>query len=248
MPAAADRNTALGRAKQADAAMDVHYPDAPLDVQYLAGSASAPARRQDGREVKLGPRGAATRLRLMEAARVLFEKNGYGRVSVAHICERAKVSQGTYYQYFRDRGDIMLALVDAYVVSLLQNSELVWHVEEGREGLARLLDSYVGDYAENAAFARVWEEVSQIEPPLADARRRLTRVIEGTMARQLAKGVALGHIPPISDVSSTARALAAMADRHCYLTYAFDPPATPIPPAQTAALLTTLWSQALNLP
>jgi len=204
------------------------------------------SRREDG--IRLGTRGAATRARLMQAAREMFEENGYGQSSVAQISERAGVSQGAFYQYFRDRAHVMSALVDASVADSLRNGTLVWHIEEGREGLHRLLEVWVTGYVENAGFQRVWEEVSQIDPALADIRRRLTRIIEHGVEAQIAKGVKAKLIPKLTDVAGVARALTSMADRYCYLTYAYDPQANPPSAEATAELLTDMWARAIGMP
>ncbi|THC43100.1 TetR/AcrR family transcriptional regulator [Streptomyces sp. A1499] len=207
-----------------------------------------PTRREDGKEKRLGPRGAATRAKLIEAARGLFEERGYGQVSVAQISERACVSQGTYYQYFRDRSHVMSTLVDDYVAQLLETAEQVWHLEDGRKGLELLLRHYVGHYAQNAAFAGVWEEVTQLEPTLADARRKLTNTIEVTVERQLRRGLESGVLEPLDDIAATARMLTAMADRYCYLTYVFDRRAKPPAADASARLLLEAWSRVLRIP
>lgn len=220
----------------------VHEQHAPLGV-------SEPAlRRQDGREVPMGSRGAATRLRLMEAARAVFEEQGYGQSSVAQISDRAGVSQGTYYQYFRDRAHVMASLVDDYVAGLLGNTEMVWRVGDGRVGLARLMLAYVGNYARNAKFARVWEEVSHVDDGLGAVRRRLTAAVEQSVEAQLRKASSGHLVPVIADPAGTARALTAMADRFCYLSYAFDPAAEPLDVQAGADLLTGLWANAIGLP
>lgn len=212
----------------------------------LAGSGPA-LRREDGREVPLGPRGAATRNGLMLAARAVFEEQGYGQSSVAQISERAGVSQGTFYQYFRDRAHVMTALVDDFVVALLTDERLAWHLDDGRVGLRRPIIAFVSHYAESAEFSRVWEEVSQIDPGLADVRRRLTRVIEQGLAGELGRGVEAGVIPALGDPVLVARALTAMTDRFCFLTYAFDPIGEP-PSADSAAdMLTEMWANAIGL-
>ncbi len=229
----------------------VHRPKkgaAPSPAAASPGTPAEPTRREDGKEVRLGPRGAATRAKLMVAAREVFEERGYGQVSVAQISERASVSQGTYYQYFRDRSHVMSALVDEYVGALLETADGVWHLEDGRTGLELLLRFYVGHYAENAAFAGVWEEVTQLEPALADARRRLTNVIETTVEQQLRRGLESGALEPLDDIAGTARMLTAMADRYCYLTYVFDRRAKPPSADATARLLLEAWARLLKLP
>lgn len=209
-------------------------------------SVAEPLLRADTRETKLGRRGTATRLKLMESARQLFETHGYSQVSVLQISENAGVSQGAYYQYFRDRSDVMAALVVRYVAELVSNAALTWRVEDGRSGIAQLLDFYVRDYAENAAFAGVWEEISQLEPALADARRRLTNVIERSVEAQLRHGIELGLLSPPGAPATTARALTAMADRFCFLAYTFDPGEQPITWEEGARALTEMWWRVIG--
>lgn len=72
-------------------------------VQMPEGSGS------QGRE--LGPRGEATRQRLMAAAEEVFAERGYYRTSVSEITRRAGVAQGTFYLYFESKDEIFRELV-----------------------------------------------------------------------------------------------------------------------------------------
>lgn len=205
-----------------------------------------PIARERQQPGKVGRRGALTRRRLLESARTLFETHGYGQVSVLQISEHAGMSQGTFYQYFNDRAHIMSTLVVAYVAELVSNAALAWSVDDGRAGIAELLDFYVRDYARNAAFAGVWEEVCQIDPAFADARRRLTHFIEHGVEKQLRRGIAHGLLDPPGEVAATARALTAMADRFCFLTYSFDRAPTEMDWREGARLLTEMWWRMLR--
>ncbi len=207
-----------------------------------------PRRREDGKDLPLGAKGARTRQRLLDAAGEVFAQHGYQASSVAMVTERAQVSLGTFYQYFRDRADVVTALVTAYVTRLLDGETgLAWDVRQGGEGLAALLHGYVEAYVEGAAFSRVWEEVSQTEPELAEVRRTLTRVLEQSVERQLRAGQRAQLIPRLTDPALTARALTAMTDRFCYLTYVADVSSPPVPVDVAAGVLTELWSSALRL-
>jgi hypothetical protein len=64
---------------------------------------------------------------------------------------------------------------------------------------------------------------------------------------QLRKGVSSHVIGPLTDPAGTARALTAMADRFCYLSYAYDPSAEPLDVQHVADLLTELWASAIGL-
>lgn len=64
---------------------------------------------QGGR--KLTPKGRATQQRLLEAARQAFGEYGYERTRVADIVRLAQVSHGNFYRHFKDKDDILLAIL-----------------------------------------------------------------------------------------------------------------------------------------
>ena len=111
-----------------------------------------------------------------------------------------------------------------------------------------MLFEFVSSYAESAALSAVWEEVTFVDDQLADLRRSLTRVFEGSVAAELRLAARAGLIDEAVAGRATARALTAMVDRWCWLTFVFDPPRDrPADPAEGAALLARLWAGALGL-
>jgi len=61
---------------------------------------------------KLSPQAAARRDEILEAALWVISRNGFHNTSMAAIASRAGVSRAAVYQYFSDKGDILLALAD----------------------------------------------------------------------------------------------------------------------------------------
>jgi hypothetical protein len=115
-------------------------------------------------------------------------------------------------------------------------------------GLERLLTNFVSAYAEVAPLAGVWEEVVHLEPALADLRRRLGRQFTDAVARELRSATKRKLVRSNLDPDITARALTAMVDRFCFVTYVFDPPeAGPPEPATAARELAALWADAIGL-
>ena len=51
-----------------------------------------------------------TKQKLLTAADQLIVKEGYAAVSVERITKLAGVSKGTFYTYFKKKGDLMIAL------------------------------------------------------------------------------------------------------------------------------------------
>lgn len=205
-------------------------------------------RRENGREFPLGGKAARTRNALLAAAYDLFAAEGYQATSVADVAERAGVSLGTFYQYFRDRSDILGTLVRIGVLELLRGNQRRWDPARGRIGLRRVIAGFVEAYVSTLSFQVVWEEVTHVEEGMAGLRRDLSRLFTNAIEGAIAEGAEAGILRCDLDAGGMARALTSMVDRYCYVTYVFDPPSGGPPSVDdTADLLTELWAAALGL-
>ena len=59
-----------------------------------------------------------TRARLTEAAREVFVEKGYHRAKVVDIIERAGYGHGTFYDYFKSKDDVLMAILDELIREL----------------------------------------------------------------------------------------------------------------------------------
>jgi len=57
-------------------------------------------------------RGTATYEALLRAGASVFSRRGFRQASVAEICRRSRVANGTFYQYFLDKEQIFLTLIE----------------------------------------------------------------------------------------------------------------------------------------
>lgn len=64
------------------------------------------------------PRQVATREVLVEAARVLFWKQGYEATSTAQILEAAEAGSGSLYYFFASKEELLLAVLEWYKANL----------------------------------------------------------------------------------------------------------------------------------
>jgi len=85
-----------------------------------------PMRKRPGRRVE--QRGTA----ILEAAIQLFTEEGFHASSTRKIAARAGVSEGTLFNYFGSKNDLLLAILDAFYEELERSA---------REGIADILDT-----------------------------------------------------------------------------------------------------------
>jgi AcrR family transcriptional regulator len=134
---------------------------------------------------------AETRERLLESATALFAGQGITGTSVEEIAEAAGYTRGAFYSNFRDKDELVLALIDRHIE---HNVELFTTLAERDATGASLLQHLTADSADrsDAAIARVvlnmefWlyamrnpanrARLSAIQHALRDA---VTEIVEG---------------------------------------------------------------------
>jgi AcrR family transcriptional regulator len=82
--------------------------------------------------------------RILQAATDLFREVGYDAARIEDIAERAQVSVGTFYNYFENKGDILLATVGMEVEEVLAAGDGIVADPplDVFEALSRLIDQY----------------------------------------------------------------------------------------------------------
>ncbi len=98
-------------------------------------------------------------VRILDAAAVLVCEEGVEALSTRGIAERAEIPVASLYQYFADKDEILLALVerditelDAQVAADLAN--LTQH--SVRDVVTATMDAFVRVYRERPAFVMIW--------------------------------------------------------------------------------------------
>jgi AcrR family transcriptional regulator len=144
-----------------------------------------------------GPRsskGARTRTRLLEAAKEIFEENGFLSARISDIAERAGLSHGSFYHYFESKEQIfreVAAMVDEELgaplaeVVLAPSSDLSPH-ERLREAVRRHFEAYRAE----ARIMGLIEQVSRYDDHVNDLMLSRHRQYQEQMAssiRQLQK-------------------------------------------------------------
>lgn len=164
----------------------------------------------DGRA--LGKRGAATRRRLLEATGELLESNGLRDLRVVDIAREVGTSPATFYQYFRDVEEAVLALAEAVgeqtapLVELLDTS---WSGEAGLERARMLVDGFLLFWDDHRAILRTRNLAAQEgDQRFRDVRNSSLQPITQGISRKVVENGVNGLAP-----YAAAAALVAMMER-----------------------------------
>ena len=110
-------------------------------------------------------RRAQTRQTLLDAAAALFAERGYHEVGVPDIVRAAGVSQGTFYQYFSHRRDVLVCLAQ-----LAQEAAAARPPTQGVDFGERLrseIDAYLIESLRYTALAKVWHDAAAYDQDIA---------------------------------------------------------------------------------
>jgi AcrR family transcriptional regulator len=194
-------------------------------------------------------KGAATRARLIEAAKAVFEESGFLDARVSDISDRAGLSHGSFYHYFDAKEQVFRELAEA------QEALLTAHItDEGDasasspsevERIRRANRRYLERYRDNGRIMGVIEEVSRYDAFVNEARmhrqKQFAERAERAIRRLQADGLADRAVAP--DIAAVA--LGAMIGRFAELwliegwgTFDFD---------EVVEQLTRLWANAIGL-
>ncbi|HET9982753.1 MAG TPA: TetR/AcrR family transcriptional regulator [Longimicrobiales bacterium] len=80
---------------------------------------------------------------ILEAARDLFAQEGYERVSMRRLAQRVECAPGTLYLYFRDKDELLRAVVEESFGELLHTLQAIPGGGDALEGLKAKMRAYI---------------------------------------------------------------------------------------------------------
>lgn len=108
--------------------------------------------------------------RILEAAAELFREAGYEGAKIEAIASEAEVSVGTIYNYYRNKGDILVAIVSMEVNEVLNAGRGV--VLEPPRNVGDALDTLIGIYIEHSQSylsKEMWRQAMAISTQQPDS-------------------------------------------------------------------------------
>lgn len=204
-----------------------------------AQRASAPRSRK-GRE---------TRARLVEAAKRVFERDGFLEARISDIAKEAGLSHGSYYHYFDSKEQLfreVAALQEARLTAPPDDADRPLGADATPwERIRRANRRYLERYRDEARIMGVIEQVSRYDRHVNEARMERMKHFAARTERAIRRWQAEGLADPGVDPALAADALGAMVARFAelwlvqgYRAYDFD---------EVVDQLTRLWASALGL-
>jgi len=161
-------------------------------------------------------REGARRTQILEAAAHVFSRKGFDGATVSEIARAAKLSEGSIYNYFRSKEDLLVNIprhfVQPVLTPLLEQMPVPGTIADVERQLLALTTAMVGRVRANAKFLKVF--FSALPTLSAQAKVEYIRVLPiyaaELLERFLRAGIARGLFRPDLDAAVAARALPGM--------------------------------------
>jgi|GEM_PF-272162 len=150
---------------------------------------------------------------ILASAQVLFAERGYEKTNAKLIAAHAGVAIGTFYRYFTDKRQLLVALVQDRIAELLPaNPE--WLTGDPESALLQLLERHASRRREFRLVAALLELATR-EPDMADAVNEVRREAHERLVAGLRQAQAKGLTWPDLDLDGTAWAILVLVDQGC---------------------------------
>jgi len=146
--------------------------------------------------------------RILEAAAALFRQSGYEGAKIEAIAAEAEVSVGTIYNYYRNKGDILVAIVSMEVNEVLNAGRGV--VGTPPKNVADAIDTLIGIYIDHSLIylsKEMWRQAmatstQQPDSPFGETYAALDQGLTDQTCELIERLKGLGLVKPDSDVRS----------------------------------------------
>ena len=162
---------------------------------------------------------AATRERMLSAAREVFEANGYRATTVGAITAAADTAHGTFYLYFKNKDDAFAQVMAAIGTDLREaqrrrrsDDRRAYNRRGGIEGVLR---GFLEVFVEHPGLWRALLEGTLSSPAIEQMWLEMRSEFIDRLARGLAREQERGMVRPL-DVRQAALALGSMAEWYSF--------------------------------
>ncbi len=190
-------------------------------------------------------RGQRSRARLVEAARVVFERDGFLDSKLADIAAEAGMAVGSFYTYFEAKEDVLVAVLEALREEMVHPPGAPSGDEEDPVAAIEAANrAYLESYRTHARLMAVQEQMSMIDERMQELKRRRIADFGRRNGRSIADMQRRGLVDPALDPYLAAAALSHMVSRMAYQAFVAEEGWTL---DELVDGLSRLWANALGL-
>ena len=151
---------------------------------------------------------------ILEAAERFLRERPFHELTVDEIMSRTGLSRPSFYQYFRDRNELVIRLVDKVSAEIWPMSNLWFQgVGDPAADLRRGYEGVTAVWAQHGPVLRAISDASTHDPVVDEAYRALMRRFIAATAERIRAETAAGRVRGL-DPDSTAEALIMMSERY----------------------------------
>ena len=159
-------------------------------------------------------RSQQTRLRILNAALVIFARDGYDASSVNEICAEAGVSKGAFFHHFPTKQALFLELLESWLAQLDSQMEAIRLEHKAVPQALIQMAALMGNVYQAAGgylpvFLEFWTQASH-DPAVWQAVIAPYHRYQSYFSSLLQEGIQAGTLRPV-DPAMAARALVAQA-------------------------------------
>jgi AcrR family transcriptional regulator len=215
----------------------------------MAGDTMVDEQVVTPRRTRRDPRRELTPQRLVAAARVVFERDGFHDARLADVTREAKVSTGTLYNYFQSKEELFRAVMQGVLDDLTaragdDDDSRPERRADPVQGIIAANRSYVAGYRKNARLMSLLSQVAERDAEVQAIGIAIRDHFEQRLSRAIRRwqeqGLAYADLDPVY----TANALAYMVDRFLAEWVALD---LDYDEERVADTLSKLWVRALGM-
>jgi AcrR family transcriptional regulator len=214
----------------------------------MQASPLATAAAPHGAE-SLTARGARTRTALVDAARRVFERDGFLTARVTDIADAAGVAHGSFYTYFPDKKAILAAVLAELQEEMLHPQLSRAALEDDPAGTIHDANrAYLESYRRNAGLMSLLEDMAAIDEDFLQLRRERTEAFVARNARAIRRLQKQGLADAELDPEIAALAISSMVSRTAYAAFVWGRNRGATDFDAVLRTVTRLWLNALRIP
>jgi AcrR family transcriptional regulator len=214
----------------------------------MQASPLATAAAPQGAE-SLTARGARTRTALVDAARRVFERDGFLTARVTDIADAAGVAHGSFYTYFPGKKAILAAVLAELQEEMLHPRLSRAALEDDPAGTIHDANrAYLESYRRNAGLMALLEDMAAIDEDFRQLRRERTEAFVARNARAIRRLQKQRLADAELDPEIAALAISSMVSRTAYAAFVWGRNRRATDFDAVLRTVTRLWLNALRIP